>query len=193
MHRLGIFGGTFDPPHNGHLVAASAAREALELDEVWFVVAGDPWQKQGTVVASAKDRFAMAEVAVADVPGLRASDIEVQRPGLTYTVDTLRELRAQSDKLYLILGLDAAARITTWKEGVAIADLATLIVLNRGDEPELALGEPWDIVRVEMPRLDISSTDLRSRVEEKRPIAGLVPPQVIREIAERGLYTQRSG
>jgi nicotinate-nucleotide adenylyltransferase len=184
--RLGVFGGTFDPVHHGHLLAASDVRDALGLDRVMLVVAGDPWQKAGRVHASARDRLALVDAAVARIEGLEASDLECTRPGPTYTVDTLRQLARPDRELFLILGQDAAARLDTWHEHEQLRSLASLVVVNRGDADH---PPPPGAHRVPIPRLDISSTDIRLRIAARRSIYGLVPIAVVRRIAERGLYT----
>ena len=132
--RIGIFGGTFDPIHVGHLVAAVNAKAALRLDRVLMVVANVPWQKAGDrAVSSAADRLALVEAAVGDVPGLEASPIEIERGGESYTADTLDELHraAPDDELFLIVGWDVAAALTTWARQEKIQRLATLVVVNR--------------------------------------------------------------
>jgi len=189
MVRLGVYGGTFDPVHVAHIVAAVESRAVLGLDEVLLVVAGDPWQKRGRVVASAADRLAMVEAAVDGIDGLRVSDLEVRREGPAYTADTLEELAEPDRELFLILGADVVPLLSTWQRWERVAELATLAVLDRAGTGEIAVSEPWRAVPVPMPRLDISSSDLRGRVAGGQPIAGFVPQAVLRLIAERGLYT----
>lgn len=188
--RIGIFGGTFDPPHVGHLVAAVDARDVLELDEVRFVVANVPWQKVGErSITPAADRLAMVEAAVAGVPGLTASDQEIRRGGPTYTVDTLADLRASDPdaEVFVILGADAAAGFTTWERYEEVAAGAHLVVVDRpGSNPDLDPRFTW--TRIDIPELEISSTELRDRVAAGRSIAFLTPPGVATCIAERGLY-----
>jgi nicotinate-nucleotide adenylyltransferase len=187
--RLGVFGGTFDPVHVAHLAAASEVRHRLALDRVLVVVAPEPWQKRGDVVAPADDRYAMVEAAVADVAGLEASRIELDRDGPTYTADTLLALRAPSRELFLVVGADVAARVHTWERVDDVRALATLVVVDRGDAAEpLALGG-WRVERVAIPRLDVSSTDLRRRVAAGEPIDFLVPAPAVRVLRERRLYT----
>ncbi|MFN8037222.1 MAG: nicotinate-nucleotide adenylyltransferase [Acidimicrobiia bacterium] len=186
--RLGIFGGTFDPVHVGHVVAAVEVRAALQLDQVLLVVAGDPWQKRGEVVASAADRLAVVRAAVEGVDGIAASDLEVQRTGATYTIDTVQELRSPSRELFLVVGADVAPRLDTWRDAGTLRQLVTLAIVTRegdvGDAPE-----GWTCCRITIPRLDVSSTDLRERLARGRPIDGLVPPGAVRIIRERRLYT----
>lgn len=187
--RVGVLGGTFDPVHVGHLVAGVEARAALELDRVLFVVAGDPWQKRGQVVASARDRLALVDAALEDVDGLEASPVEVERDGPSVTADTLEALGGPDRDLFLILGADAVANMATWKRLDETRPLATVVVIERAGEHAEPPGEGWKVEHVAIPRLDISSSDLRMRLSEGRPIDGLVPPTVVREIEKRGLYT----
>jgi nicotinate-nucleotide adenylyltransferase len=137
--RLGVFGGTFDPPHVGHLVVAVNVRHALGLDRVLLVVANDPWQKtSGRDVSAAADRLAMVEAAVGDVDGLEASAVEIERGGVSYTADTLAALRADDPdaELFLVVGTDAARGLTTWDRVDAVRDMATLVVVTRPDGDE---------------------------------------------------------
>ena len=188
--RIGIFGGTFDPPHVGHLVAAIDARDALDLDVVLLVVANVPWQKVGArQISPAEDRLAMVAAAVEDAPGLEVSDIEVRRGGDSYTADTLAELRAAEPdaELFVILGDDAAAGLTTWNRYEEVAAEAHLVVVDRpGPRRELDARFEW--IRVDIPELEISSTELRERVAEGRSIRYLTPPGVASVVASRALY-----
>jgi nicotinate-nucleotide adenylyltransferase len=190
VRRIGILGGTFDPPHIGHLVMAVQVRDALALDLVLLVVAHEPWQKVGErAVSPSEDRLALVEAAVADLPGLEASDLEIRRGGPSYTADTLAELHAAGpdDELWVVLGADAAAGLPTWERGDEVAELAHLVVAARDGET----GSPppgWTWRTVPMTRLDVSSTDLRNRVAEGRSIDVLVPPAVRTEIQRRALY-----
>lgn len=189
--RIGIFGGTFDPPHVGHLVAAADAREVLDLDVVRLVVANAPWQKMGERrISPAADRLAMVVAAVADEPGLEASDLEIRRGGLSYTADTLAALRdAEPDaELYLILGNDAAAGFATWERHDEVARLAELVVVDRPGTPT-PIDDGFTWTRVDIPELEISSTELRQRAAEGRSIRYLTPDAVVTCIAERALYS----
>jgi nicotinate-nucleotide adenylyltransferase len=188
--RIGVLGGTFDPVHAAHLVAAVDVRAALDLDRVLLVVAGDPWQKRGRVVASAADRLALVAAAVADVDGLEASAVEIDRGTPSVTADTLEALAAPERELFLILGSDAVANMPTWRRLDETRDLATVVVVERaGDEDASPPGPGWRFERVRIPRLEISSTDVRDRLADGRPVDGLVPLPVIRTIQARGLYT----
>jgi len=190
MERLGVFGGTFDPVHVGHVVVATESRAQLALDRVLLVVAGDPWQKRGNVVASAADRLALVAAAVDGVDGVEASAIEIERDAPSVTADTLEALTAPDRELFLVLGADAVANMGTWRRLEETRDLATVVVVERaGDAHSEPPGAGWRVQRVAIPRLDIASTDLRERLRSGRPIDGLVPPAVVRTIHSRGLYT----
>ena len=191
--RVGILGGTFDPPHIGHLGMAVEVRDALGLDVVLLVVAHEPWQKVGERrVSPSADRLALVEAAVADLDGVEASDIEIRHGGPSYTADTVATLAVAGpdDELWVILGADAAAGLPTWKRGKEVAERARVVVAARKGES----GSPppgWSWRTVPITRLDVSSTDLRARVAAGRTIAVLVPAAVRTEIAARALY--RSG
>lgn len=187
--RLGVLGGTFDPVHVGHVVAAVDARSALNLDRVLVVVAGDPWQKRDRVVGSASDRLALVEAAFADVEGIEASSIEVERDAPSVTADTLEALQAAERELFLILGADAVANMSTWKRLDDTRSLATVVVIERDGEHAEPPGDGWRVEHLPIPRLDVSSTDIRDRLADARPIDGLVPSVVVQCIRERGLYT----
>jgi len=190
--KLGVFGGTFDPVHAGHVVVATETRAQLGLDRVLLVVAGDPWQKRGRVVASAADRFGLVTTAVEHLDGIEASAIEIERGEASVTADTLEALSAPGCELYLVLGADAVANMPTWRRLDETRHLATIVVVERaGDVHSEPPGPGWRVERVSIPRLDISSTDLRDRLRQGRPIDGLVPRDVVREIDRRGIYTDR--
>ncbi len=189
--RIGVLGGTFDPVHVGHVVAASEARWALRLDRVLLVVAGDPWQKRGQVVASGPDRLALVRAAVEPVDGVEGSAVEVDRPGPSVTADTLDELAAPGRQFFLLLGADAVANMPTWKRLDETRDLCTIVVIERaGDSYTEPPGSGWRFERLSIPRLDVSSSDIRARLAAGRPIDGLVPAPVIHAIDARGLYTE---
>jgi nicotinate-nucleotide adenylyltransferase len=185
-----VFGGTFDPPHIGHLVAAVDAQRALDLDVVLLVVANVPWQKvESRQISAAGDRLALVEAAVADTPFLEVSDLEIRRGGASYTADTLAELQAAEPEaeLFVIVGHDAAAGFTTWERFEEVAERATLVVVDRPGTPT-PVDPRFDWVRVDIPELEISSTELRERVAEGRSIRFLTPPQVASAIDDRSLY-----
>lgn len=189
--RLGVFGGTFDPPHVGHLVAAVNARHEARLDRLLMVVANEPWQKTGLrELTPAADRLAMVEAAVAGVDGLEASDIEICRGGPSYTADTLSQLHDEdpSRELFLVLGSDAAEGLPTWEGTETIQRLCTIVLVER---PGAEGGRPPDAYRcekVEVPLFEVSSTDVRARVLDGRPLDYLLTRPVIDCIHDRGLY-----
>lgn len=194
--RVGVLGGTFDPVHIAHLRLAEEAREALSLDEVLFVPAGDPWRKSDRRIAAAEHRLAMLELAIAGNEDLAISDIELGRPGPSYTADTLDELAGErlDDEFWFIVGADALADLPNWHEPERIVDHAALAVAAREDEagdvaPKgLPTAVANRITRFVMPRLDISSSDIRARVAAGRSFRYLVPADVERYITARGLY-----
>jgi nicotinate-nucleotide adenylyltransferase len=187
--RVGIYGGTFDPVHIAHLVVAGDVRAALALDEVWFVPAGDPWQKRGAVVADKELRAEMCELATAGIAGIGVSRVEVEHVGASVTADTLECLAAPDRELFLILGTDAAANMPTWRRLDDTRDLATVVVVEREGEHAEPPGPDWKFQHVHIPRLDVSSSDIRARLAAGRPIDGLVPAPVAEFIRARGLYT----
>lgn len=188
--RVGLFGGTFDPPHLGHLVTAVNVRFVLNLDLVILMVANDPWQKHGTrEVASAQDRLAMVRAAIAGVDGLIAGDDEITRGGPSYTADTLAGLHAKYPhaELFTIVGDDAAAKFGSWQRANEIANLSSLVVVDRPGSPLMPPSE-FDWHRVEVPRLEVSSSDLRARFTDGRPLEYLISEKVMQVITARGLY-----
>ena len=195
--RLGIMGGTFDPVHIGHLVCAEEARWQFGLDEVVFVPAGQPWQKRE--VTPAEDRYLLTVLATARNPHFSVSRLEIDRGGPTYTLETLRALRdfhGEEAELFFITGADAVLEILTWKDPEAVLDTARFIAATRPeyDLSKLERGRFGDRVSViQIPALAISSTDIRRRVQEGRPIQYLVPPEVAEYIDERRLYRGAEG
>lgn len=191
--RIGVFGGTFDPVHVGHLVAAVNARHTLGMDRVVLMVANVPWQKAGLrQVSPAEDRFAMVEAAVRAVPGLEASRLEIDRGGPSYTADTVAALRRAhpGSELFVIVGWDVSSELGTWERFEEVRDLATLVVVNRPGAPAPVglVQQGWRVQEVAVPNLEISSTDLRARAANGRPLDYLVPEAAVRVIRERGLY-----
>jgi nicotinate-nucleotide adenylyltransferase len=192
--RIGIMGGTFDPIHHGHLVAASEVQSRFGLDEVVFVPTGQPWQKGP--VSPAEDRYLMTVIATASNPRFHVSRADVDRDGPTYTVDTLRDLNAiygaQAD-LFFITGADALAKILSWKDAFEMLSLAHFIGVTR---PGFELSDahlPADTVTlVEVPAMAISSSACRARVAEGQPVWYLVPDGVVQYIAKRRLYRAES-
>jgi nicotinate-nucleotide adenylyltransferase len=188
--RIGLFGGTFDPPHVGHLVTAVNVRHALALDVVVLMVAGLPWQKAGSrAITAAEDRLAMVRAAVADVTGLEAGDLELRHGGPSYTADTLAaiaELHPEAE-LFTIVGDDAASGLATWGRADEVVAGSRMVVVDRPGAP-VTLNDEIDWIHVEVPRLEVSSTDLRARFTDGRPLDFLVPDVVLAIIVERGLY-----
>jgi nicotinate-nucleotide adenylyltransferase len=188
--RIGVFGGTFDPPHVGHLVTAVNVRHALDLDQMILMVANVPWQKLGSrPITPADDRLAMVAAAVADVPHLVAGDHEIRAGGPSYTADTLAVLHESypAAELFTVVGDDAAAGIRSWERADEVVARSRLVVVDRpGDPVELDPGIDW--IRVEVPRLEVSSTDLRERWVDGRPLDYLVTDEVLEVVARRGLY-----
>lgn len=193
--RIGIFGGTFDPPHVGHLVTAVNVRHALDLDRVILMVANVPWQKEGTrAITPAEDRLAMVEAAVAGVEGLEAGRWEIDHGGPSFTATTLAGLaRIHPDAdLFTIVGDDAAAGLTTWERLDDVLSLSEIVVVDRpGVHAPVPDGIPCH--HVEVPHLDISSTDLRRRIVDGRPLDFLVTSPVLTVINERVLYSETVG
>ena len=188
--RIGLFGGTFDPPHVGHLVTAVNVRHALQLDVVVLMVANVPWQKEGSRwITPAEDRYALVQAAVADVPGLSAGRDEIDRGGASFTADTLTALDAQyaGAELFTIVGDDAAAGFTTWERYEEVAERSSLVVVDRPGV-QVSLPDGFDWIRVEVPRLEVSSTDLRARFADGRPLDYLITEPVYDVIRARELY-----
>lgn len=190
VRRVGLFGGTFDPPHVGHLVTAVNVRHDLDLDLVVLMVANIPWQKEGSRrITAPDDRLAMVEAAVSDVEGLVAGRAEIEFGGPSYTADTLVTLAAAypGADLFTIVGDDAAAGLASWERYREVAERSSLVVVDRPGGPvELPDDVPW--IRVEVPRLEVSSTDLRSRFTDGRPLDYLVTEPVLEVIRVRELY-----
>jgi nicotinate-nucleotide adenylyltransferase len=187
--RLGILGGTFDPPHVGHLIVAQDAWQALGLERVLFVPAAVPPHKRERVAAPAELRLAMTRAAVGDDARFEVSELELRRPGPSYTVDTLRELRdGEPDAaLFLLIGADQFRQFHRWREPESIARLAEVVVMSRaGEETAESAGIPHRTLAV--TRIDVSATDVRRRVAAGESIRYLVPPGVEAIIRERGLY-----
>ena len=189
--RVGIMGGTFDPIHHGHLVAASEVAARFELDEVVFVPTGDPWQKAGVQVSPAEDRYLMTVIATASNPRFSVSRADIDRAGPTYTIDTLTDLGRQRPdaELFFITGADALAAILSWKNVDELFGLARFVGVTRPGFELSAAHVPRDTVSlVEVPALAISSSACRERVASGRPVWYLVPDGVVQYIDKRGLY-----
>ena len=194
MNRIGVMGGTFDPIHHGHLVAASEVADRFHLDEVIFVPTGQPWQKEGKTISPAEDRYLMTVIATAANPRFSVSRVDIDRGGPTYTIDTLRDLRElyPDEALYFITGADALSSIMSWHDWEEMFQLAEFVGVTR---PGYELREdmlPADIQErvhlVEIPAMAISSTNCRTRAAEGRPVWYLVPDGVVQYISKNSLY-----
>lgn len=189
--RLGVMGGTFDPIHHGHLVAASEVAALFDLDEVVFVPTGQPWQKSQAAVSPAEDRYLMTVIATASNPQFSVSRIDIDRGGKTYTTDTLRDLHSLHGDadLFFITGADALSQILSWRDADELFALAHFIGVTRPGHDLTDDGLPkGGVSLVEVPALAISSTDCRGRVAQGDPVWYLVPDGVVRYIDKRQLY-----
>lgn len=187
--RIGVFGGTFDPPHIAHVVLAANAIAQLQLDSLVVTVAGVPWQKVGSRrITSGELRLKMAEVAFGGVAGVEVSDIELRRKGNSYTVDTLAELSGPDIDLFLLVGSDTAAGLDTWDRYEELAQLATIAVFPRRGHEQAQPPSGFEWERLDLPGLEVSSTDIRRRVEAGEPIDGLVPTAIHEMVIDSGLY-----
>lgn len=198
--RLGLYGGTFDPVHLGHLLLAESCREQMQLDEVWFIPTGTPPHKVGVEIAPPKARREMLELALAGLPQFHVSRIEIDRPGPHYTVDTLRLIRAErpDDELFVLIGADSLHELHTWREPDEIASLARIVAVNRGLDAgvpagfngrfQLASGATIQVEHATMPPIGISATDLRRRVAAERSIRFQTPRAVEQYIRAHRLY-----
>jgi nicotinate-nucleotide adenylyltransferase len=193
MRRIGVMGGTFDPIHHGHLVAASEVAHIFGLDDVIFVPTGQPYQKEARQVSPAEDRYLMTVIATASNPRFGVSRVDIDRPGPTYTIDTLRELRETNPgaELFFITGADALAEILTWHDVDELFTLAHFVGCTRPGHRLSGAGLPdGKVSLVEIPALAISSTECRARVEAGEPVWYLVPDGVVQYIAKRKLYAK---
>jgi nicotinate-nucleotide adenylyltransferase len=190
--RIGVMGGTFDPIHHGHLVAASEAAHVFALDEVIFVPTGQPWQKNGRDVSAAEDRYLMTVIATASNPRFSVSRVDIDRPGETYTIDTLRDLRTERGpdaELFFITGADALTRMIEWRDADELFKLAHFVGCTRPGHQLSLSGLPGEHVSlIEIPALSISSTECRDRVRAGDPIWYLVPDGIVQYISKRKLY-----
>ena len=187
--RLGVMGGTFDPIHHGHLVAASEVAAAFKLDEVLFVPTGEPWQKEQ--VTPGEHRYLMSVVATASNPRFKVSRVDIDRGGVTYTIDTLNDIQAAypDAELFFITGADAIAQILTWRDVDQIWGKAQFVAVSRpGHKLSLPEHPAGAIETLEIPALAISSTDIRKRAKAGQPVWYLVPDGVVQHIAKHGLY-----
>ena len=185
--RVGILGGTFDPIHIGHLIAASSVYEALNLDSVVFIPAGDPWQKRDRDLSTGQQRLEMVKLATENDARFEVSDVEIARSGPTYAVDTVREWKRlnPNDELFWIVGSDALSGIPSWHEWEAFVTEVTIVAVNRVGQNDSV---PFDFVSVDMPEVRISATELRDRFTNGLDTQYLVPKQVSQYISDQGLY-----
>jgi len=191
LKRIGILGGTFDPPHVGHVVAAAAALWELELDRVLLMTANIPWQKVGSrPVTSAPDRLAMVTLLAEGMANVEVSTLELDRGGDSLTADTVAELADlhRGAELFVIVGSDVASTLDTWRKTAALKAAATIVVYDRPGSVGGAPPPGWSFRRIDVPQLAVSSTDIRTRRSAGRPIDGMVPPSVLRYINDRRLY-----
>ena len=191
--RLGIFGGTFDPPHAGHVAAARAVIDRLALDRLLLVVANDPWQKSGRrTVSPAADRYALTEALAAAIPGAEASRLEIDRGGLSYSVDTAEEILAEAGghpvELFLVIGADLVPELGSWHRHEDLQRLVTLAVVSRPTGPAPAVPPGWRAEWVDGPQVPVSSSQVRDLLRAGRTVDSLVPEAVIRCIRRRNLY-----
>lgn len=194
--RVGVFGGTFDPPHAGHVAAARACRDGLALDRVLLVVANDPWQKSpGRVITPAEDRYEMVVALAEGEDGIEPSRLELDRGGPSYTIDTVEALRDQagyrglpSPELFVVVGSDLVGGLPTWKRVDDLRHLADLVVVARPGSPVPPVPAGWTVVAVEADGVDVSSSEVRALLAEGRSVDGLVPEAVMRCIRRRHLY-----
>lgn len=198
--KIGIFGGAFNPIHNGHLLLAEQAREQCELDEVWFVPTRIPPHKTADNLSSGPNRLEMIRLATAGMPAFKASSIELERNEVSWTVDTLSRFNEKrpDDELFFMIGADSLRDLPTWKEPEKIVGLATIIAVNRGlvdDNFKESLEALSESIRariqlVSIPGIDISSTDIRERVRDGKSIRFLVPRSIERYLLEHGLFKE---
>lgn len=192
IHRVGIFGGTFDPPHLGHLAAASEAAVRCGLDEVVFVPTGDPWQKHHREITDAATRLAMTRLAAEPDPRFRVSTCDIDRPGHTYAIDTVADVRAEYGRpvdLYFVFGADSLANLHTWHRVDELCKAVKFIALNRPGHSRRGKDTSGiDVEFVDMPGVDVSSSECRRRVAAGEPVRYLVPDAIADYIDEHGLY-----
>jgi nicotinate-nucleotide adenylyltransferase len=194
--RIGILGGTFDPPHVGHVAAARAAMERLGLDRLLLVVANDPWQKSGQrEISAAEDRYALTEALAREIPGAEASRLEIDRGGPSYSVDTAEAVLAAAGgrpvELFLVVGADLVPELASWHRIAELQRLVTLAVVSRPGDAGPAPAPGWRVERVDGPQVAISSSEVRDLLSAGSPVEGLVPEEVIRCIRRRGMYAVR--
>ena len=202
--NIGVLGGTFDPIHMGHLIIAEETRGRLDLAEVLFMPAGEPWLKANNYISPAEHRVQMVRLAIADEPAFKLSTMEIERAGPSYTVDTIAELKGQiemGDKLFFILGWDNLIQLPQWREPSRLVKMCHLVAVPRVGYPHPKLktlaaaisGLPQSVILLNTPQIEISSSEIRNRVAQGLSIHHLVPEPVEKYIREHGLYTKSSG
>jgi len=193
--RIGILGGTFDPPHGGHVAAGRVAVEWLLLDRLLLVVANDPWQKSGQrEISAAEERYALTEALAREIPGAEASRLEIDRGGPSYSVDTAEAVLAAEGRpveLFLVVGADLVPELGSWHRPEALQRLVTLAVVSRPGEAGPAPAPGWRVEHLDGPQVAISSSEVRDLLAAGSPVEGLVPEEVIRCIRRRGMYAVR--
>jgi nicotinate-nucleotide adenylyltransferase len=194
--RIGILGGTFDPPHIGHVAAARAVQDALSLDRLLLVVANDPWQKSPTrQISPAEDRFALTEALADAIPGVEASRVEIDRGGPSYSVVTAEEIRDQAahqgrpePELYLVVGADLVPDLESWERARDLKRLVTLAVVSRPTAPDPVVPSGWRVAWVDGPQVDVSSSAVRQALARGDQIENMVPDAVVRCLRLRDMY-----
>jgi nicotinate-nucleotide adenylyltransferase len=193
--RIGVFGGTFDPPHCGHVAVARECVRALDLDRLLVVVANDPWMKEGSGRSPAEDRFAMVTRAMAGLERVTASRLEIDRGGPSYTIDTVEELYAPArghgapaPHVFVVVGADLVPQLESWHRAGDMRRLVTLVVVGRPGSPVPDLPPGWVATRLDIEEMAVSSSEVRALLVADSPVGGLVPDAVIRYIGERSLY-----
>ncbi|MBU5595318.1 nicotinate-nucleotide adenylyltransferase [Amphibacillus sp. MSJ-3] len=191
MKKIGLLGGTFDPPHIGHLAMAEEVYERLSLDEIWFIPSSEPPHKEKAKV-SAQDRLDMLTVAIDQVDYFQIKTIELERKGKSYTIETIRTLQRQypNAQFYFIIGADMVEYLPNWHKIDQLVKMVQFVGVKR---PEFELETPYPVILLDTPGLDISSTMVRQRLEKNHSVRYLIPQEVLALIKERGLYGQRSG
>lgn len=191
MKKIGILGGTFNPPHIGHLIVANEVKEYLQLDEVWLMPTATPPHKKDTEEVTASERLAMTKIACASLDGVKASNFEVERGGVSYTFDTMAALKKveENKEFYFIIGGDMIDTLHTWYRIDDLVEIVTFVGVNR---PNTSGTTKYPILHVKIPDIDLSSTMLRNRLKHGRSVQLLVPEEVERYIEEEGLYGHKS-
>jgi nicotinate-nucleotide adenylyltransferase len=196
--RIGILGGTFDPPHHGHVAAARAALDNLRLDRLLLVVANDPWQKSGQrSISNPEDRLALTEALAEEVPGTEVSRLEIDRGGTSYTVDTVEAVRADAAgrgrraEIFLVVGADLVGELETWHRAAELKDLVTLAVVSRPGSLRPNVPTGWRVHWLDGPQVMVSSSEVRDRLVAGDPVNDMVPERVMRCIRRHGLYAVR--